>query len=800
MNTGDTILYLTSALGIAAIVLLALNQVPAKRFKANTLLRRALDIFSDIDTPLKWLLRIFAGLLIFEISLLTYYFYITDLTVNYVWTFSSFDLPLVYKLSGVLAGQQGTILFWGVLVGVSSFWLNERKKSTESLKKTHIVLLILALFFIAMAIKESPFKTIYEIYQDDIPSDFVPDDGNGLNPLLIDPWMAVHPPIIFIAYGLMAVPFALAVIYQYKSLKGAPKRIYTEWTKNVIVWCRVSWIFLTLGIAIGGFWAYKVLGWGGFWAWDPVETSSLVPWFMLTGGLHALVEHKKDRAKYDILAPLLVAWSFALVMYATLVTRSGFFESVHAFDAGETGFYILIATAATAVVPLALAVMNVIKSSGQKEEGGEVTFVNQANLFYVTIILFIVFTFVSFWGITFPAISRLTSGSRVGIEASFYNIWSYPVIILMMLIAGLCLNYRPQTKKDSIREFFVFVAMTAVLGFIKPSDAWELMEYAPTIGLAGKPGFYSFISSISILSFIPPSVYLAYSAIERFKTRHVAPKRRNVVRGAGVLIIHVGVVLIVLGSVFSYAFDSEFSLALNAAEEDKITLIPGSPYGVKLLNFETIYEYKDTAAGEEYQGMSVLEFYNDLHTGIKEDYQIHGDVGEVIQTQHNSYIKLVDGSEELWVATSLAEVPEGSHAVVKGIVNFDFRSTFLNKTFPILILASDLSLEEVQKTISTTQLVEVAVYEGRNEIASGAAKSITYFNGNVDRVMIDRSLKGDVYIILNGITGNSISLDLRIKPLINLLWVGIIFFTLGMMALLFSDAAPKKGKKKKQNV
>jgi hypothetical protein len=337
--------------------------------------------------------------------------------------------------------------------------------------------------------------------------------------------------------------------------------------------------------------------------------------------------------------------------------------------------------------------------------------------------------------------------------------------------------------------------MTVVVGLIKPSQAWNLMDYSPAIGIAGKPGLYSIISSISILSFIPPSIYLAYSAIERFKTRHVTPKRRNVIRGLGISIIHIGAALIVVGSVFSYAFDSEYPVSLNSAEEGKLTIVPGSPYGIKLLGYETLYEYKDVEA-EEYPGLSVLEFYSDIHTGIKEDYQIHGDVGEVIQTQHNTYIKLVDGREELWVATSLAEIPDDAHVVVTGIVNFDFRSSFLNKTFPVLILASDFSVNQAQETVSTTQLVKVAVYEGKSEIARGAAKSITYFNGNVDRVMIDRGLKGDVYVILNGISGNTISLDLRIKPLINLVWAGVIFFTFGMIAVLTSDLVPKKRKKK----
>jgi cytochrome c-type biogenesis protein CcmF len=843
MNTGDTILYFASALGIIAIVLLLLNQAPKKRFKAKTPIRKALDVFSNIDMPLKWLLRVFGVLLVFDISLLSYFFYSSNFNPMYVWQFSSIDLPLVYKFSGVLAGQQGTLLFWGVVVGLSSLWLSETKKSTEFMKKVQIVVIVLSLFFIAMTLKDSPFNTwtdrfdeealeydvtverVINSYETEYGWRWIVDqnswaDGNGLNPLLVDPWMAVHPPIIFIAYGLMAVPFALAVIYQYRSIQRAPKRVYTEWTKNVTSWCRVSWIFLTLGIAIGGFWAYKVLGWGGFWAWDPVETSSLVPWFLLTGALHALIEHKKDRSKYDVLAPLLVAWSFVLVMYATLVTRSGFFESVHAFDAGSTSRYILYATAITAIVPLALAIIQVIKSKGGKEPEEDVTFINQANLFYVTIILFIVFTFVSFWGITFPALSRLFSETKVGIEASFYNIWCYPVIIILMFIAGFCLSYRPQKKKESINELLLFLGIMVVievfvrfiLPYLIPSYTYNLnlMNYTPTVGIAGTPGFYSLISSMSVMSFIPPSVYLAYSAIERFRTRHYTPKRRNIYKGVGILLIHFGAALIVIGSVFSYAIDEEYSVSLNAAEEGKTKIITNSAgnktdYGIKLLKYEILREYKDLEAAE-YPGMSVLEFYDDIHNGIKDSYQIHGDIGEVIQIEHSTYVKLVEGTEELWVSFRPSEIPTSGHVVATGgTLNFDFPSSSLNRTFPILIMAPEFTVDQTgtQATISTTQVVNVVVYKGKNEIARGATRTITYFNGYVDKVMIDRSLKQDVYVI-SSVDGDDITLDLRIKPLINLLWIGILFFTFGMIGVLFEDLIPKKRKapkkRKKKNV
>lgn len=770
MDYGDFILYLTAIIGISTAILLVIGQ-----FKKGF----------DIEVPLKWMIRFFAGLLFLDFSLLTYYFITTNLTVNYVWTFSSKDLPMLYKLSGVLAGQQGTLLFWALFIGLSSLWLSEKKENSDFIEKTQIVVMALGLFFIGLTLMDSPFKTIYQLYPDILTS-FVPADGSGLNPLLIDPWMAVHPPIIFIAYAAMTLPFALAVTYlfMYKS-RG---KVQGEWISDVIKWCRISWIFLTLGIAIGGFWAYKVLGWGGFWAWDPVETSSLVPWFLLTGALHALVEHKKDRSKYSILAPLLVAMSFSLVLYASLVTRSGFFESVHAFGAGETGRYLLIATVVSALIPLITAAVNNARSQGDKKED-EITLINRTNIFYFAIVLFIIFTFVSFWGITFPAISRLVSGNKIGIGASFFNIWSYPIIIATMLLAGLALNYKPATKDRSVRVLIFFTLLTIVAGLVKPTQSWNLVNYSAVVN-SSKPVLYSLMGSVSVLSFIPPSIYLIYSAIDRFKARLTSPKKGYVIKELGILIIHTGVVLIVLGSVFSYAFDSEFPVTLNSGEEGKLTAIPGSPYGIKLLKYETLYEYKNVAADEiSYPGISVKEFYDELHDIPKETYTIHGYVGEVVQTSHNTYVKLVDGDKELWMGTNTADIQKGIHIAATGIININFKSSYLNKTFPALFIAPDFeSYSSGKEVVSTTQQVKLAVYKGHKEIARGVAKSITYFNGDVQRVMIDRGIKGDVYVILNGIEGENIFLDVRIKPLVNLVWVGIIFFTLGMIAVLAFDS------------
>ncbi len=294
MNIGQLILNASFALGLFTVFLLLIDQFKKGSFERH----------------IKWLIRLFTVILTADFLLLVYYFYTTNLKFNYVWSYTSSDLPLIYKIAGTIAGGQGTLLYWAALIALSSLWLNEKwGLESDFMKKTQIVVLSIGTYFVGLTMLDSPFKTIYEI-SPDLPLDFIPAEGAGLNPLLQDLWMAIHPPIIFIAYAAMTVPFAVAIVYLYKTLKNEDIETHREWIKNGTFWCRISWLFLTLAIAIGGFWSYKVLGWGGFWAWDPVETSSFVPWLLLTAAMHALTEHRIKKEKYSFLAQVLVAISF----------------------------------------------------------------------------------------------------------------------------------------------------------------------------------------------------------------------------------------------------------------------------------------------------------------------------------------------------------------------------------------------------------------------------------------------------------------------------------------------------------
>lgn len=782
LDKGDWILYASIPFGAVALILLAAQQL---KFKDK-----------DFERPVKWLVRVFAFLLLADYVVLTYYFAKVNLTINYVWTFTSKGLPIYYKLAGPLAGQQGTLLFWAALIGVGGLWLSERKGSKpDFINKTLILVLILGLYFIFLTQLDSPFKTIYKLYSD-LPKDFIPDDGNGLNPLLIDPWMAIHPLLMFIAYAATTNPFAVSVVYLFQSIKTRKESGLRDLLPHVILWCRVAWLFLTLAIAFGGIWAYKVLGWGGFWAWDPVETASLIPWLMLTGAMHTLVEHRKDKNKYVLLAPVLVTMTFSLVVYATLITRSGFFESVHAFAAGGVGFYLVALAVVVFFVPILLSLVSYLVIEGVPSEDKEKTFISKTNIFYVTIMIFVILTFISTWGVTFPALIKLFTGNKYGVGMSFFNIWSYPLFILLLLLGGLCFNYKAAARAESLKYFMIFAVLTLVAAIYRPSDAWNIVDYSAVIS-AEKPFFYTLIGSVSVLSIFPSSLYLIYSIVERGKERLARLRGRNskIVEWS-IIIMHASIVLILIGMVFSTMFDSEFSATVSTSAKGAIARVEGTPFGVKLIDYGTIQKLEDEDKIVEkppLPGMSVSEFYSDLTDQLRENYVIRGEVAETIQTEHITYLKFSEGEWELWVATEKlnVDIPTGTKLVATGFLMNDFGSAALNRTFDLLLFTSELSSYEdsvQQKVFSTTQQVQVAVYRGDSKIGEGSAKVIQYKNGDTKKVMIDRSLMGDTYVIFTGFSGESVPLDVKIKPLVNMIWLGVILFSVCIIAIILFDS------------
>ncbi len=269
--------------------------------------------------------------------LLLYYLLDVRAYYLYVFRFSSETFTTLYKISAFWAGQEGSLFIWAWFTLICMALVHTGNRIGEIVRITG---LFAAAFFLLLLAIRSPFALIYGISPQghllstntDIfasPYPIASAYAQGMNPLLRNPWMVIHPPIVFFGYAASVIPFGAAAGY----LLTGDRR----WTELAEPWSRITWLFLTLGIGIGGFWAYEVLGWGAwYWSWDPVETSSLIPWVAMTAYLHTQFRMKRNH-EYRLLAPALAMLTFILVIFATFVTRSGLWASQHGFATSLEG-------------------------------------------------------------------------------------------------------------------------------------------------------------------------------------------------------------------------------------------------------------------------------------------------------------------------------------------------------------------------------------------------------------------------------------------------------------------------------
>jgi cytochrome c-type biogenesis protein CcmF len=320
MNLGMVLIWLALVTGIVAV----LSGYMGHR-KNNT-------SFTTFSRKMEISCLVLAGS---SMLLLMYHLYAVKASYSYIFEHSSADLEWYYRLSALWAGQEGSMLLWAVSIMAMLVIVEHthriRLSETALMQITRLISLSVVCVFLGLLVLKNPFSAYHVLSDGSVGitnwNPFVQmydvSYGQGMNPLLRNPWMAVHPPVLFFGYAAFTIPFAAAM----GNLLTHDKR----WESIATNWMRISWLFLTLGIGLGGFWAYEVLGWGAwFWSWDPVETSSLIPWITATAYLHAQLRYR--HGEYGFVAPLLAVASFILVVFATFVTRSGMWASVHSWQ------------------------------------------------------------------------------------------------------------------------------------------------------------------------------------------------------------------------------------------------------------------------------------------------------------------------------------------------------------------------------------------------------------------------------------------------------------------------------------
>ncbi|MEE9583144.1 MAG: cytochrome c biogenesis protein CcsA, partial [Dehalococcoidales bacterium] len=247
--------------------------------------------------------------------------------IEYVASYTSSDLSLPYLISALWAGNAGSLLFWGWLVSIFAvvMALKKRDRGKELVPyASAIVMLTEAFFLILLLFVSNPFHRLA----------FVPAEGLGLNPLLENPGMIIHPPLLLAGYAAFTIPFAFAIAALLT------KRLGDDWIIAVRRWTLMAWLLLGLGTLFGAWWAYVELGWGGYWAWDPVENASLMPWLVATAFLHSIMMQRR-RGMLKLWNMVLIILVFSLTLFGTFLTRSGALASVHAFTGSVLGTFFL---------------------------------------------------------------------------------------------------------------------------------------------------------------------------------------------------------------------------------------------------------------------------------------------------------------------------------------------------------------------------------------------------------------------------------------------------------------------------
>ncbi|MCX7879447.1 MAG: cytochrome c biogenesis protein CcsA [Ignavibacteria bacterium] len=444
-----------------------------------------------------------------------------NFTLSYVWSYSSRKLPFLLLISSFYAGQEGSFLLWALFLSLVGFflYLYLKKYSFEFLPLSFLSLVV---FFITIIlIFKSPFADIWETFPDgNIPKDFVPQDGRGLNPVLENYWIAIHPPILFLGYSLLTVPFVLL-------LSSFVKKDFYGFQKASSFWALLAAGVLGLGIMLGGFWAYETLGWGGYWGWDPVENSSLVPWIFVTALVHTLILQRVNGG--FIRTNYILSWlSFVGVLYATYLTRSGVLSdtSVHSFvDPGKVVNALLL-TGLGIFILFPIVIFFFATKSIPKENRRIGSFSRESFTIFGTIVL-ILAALVIIVGTSLPIIQDVIGAPKVALEPSFYNQWMLPIAILILILNALSLYFK---WKDAQLNF---ITKQIILNF--------------SLSLAFAIIFFLFINKSIPFAILVFSIVFAITINLKKSVEKILSGNLKL----GAFLSHLGIALLFLGSLLS---------------------------------------------------------------------------------------------------------------------------------------------------------------------------------------------------------------------------------------------------------
>ncbi len=494
---------------------------------ASMLLRKHENYFS-------WMLRWAFFSISLAVLLLVYYFISSNFLINYVYVYGG-EISPVYKIAAMWAGKEGMhlLLAWATLLCILIFQA-KNKGDNGFARRTLFITLVIEIFLLIITLFDSPFEPTLEVFNADMSS------GHGLSPKFISPWFIVHPPLLIMAYASSIILFAASAAYLYSGEK--------EWAGTARSWGRSSWLMLSLGMATGGLWAYETLEWNGYWKWDAIQSGALAVWLILTAALHAIARHGRNIHEYGTTAPLLAASVFILNIFVMSFARKGVRGSEHNF-LGSAVWWILLVALILAMIVILFLILKRSRSGSdadiQKQRRESLR--SMRSSFHATILMLCMLAFIPLWGILHSLTSEKMFGEFVSIPEEVYTLWSFPIILLLILLTGYCMLQVVIKPGNLLLLMLAAVMIAAVTSFLPGTTT--LLN--PGSELYQQSTFLvQFIGSMPVIPYLSITLLIVGGIIFRFVRIRHRFSRSNI----GVALIHAGFVFIIIGAIISASF------------------------------------------------------------------------------------------------------------------------------------------------------------------------------------------------------------------------------------------------------
>ena len=558
-----------------------------------------------------------------------------DFGLRYVVEHSSRSMPWYYTVSAFYGGQEGSLLYWCTILALfaSLAVLLHRRAPADLMPYVVGVLMTIASFFLVLLnFVATPFDRLR----------IAPDDGNGLNPVLQDPGMLVHPPMLLMGYMSWSLPFAFAIAAMISG------RLDSSWLRAIRRWTLAAWTIQTTGLLLGMWWAYHVLGWGGYWGWDPVENAALLPWLTATAFLHStMVQERRGTLKVWNLSLILA--TFALSIFGTFEVRSGIISSVHSFAQSAIGPFFLGFLAVVIAVSLGLFFYRLPRLKPEQEFD---SIVSREGSFLVNNFLLTGIAFATFWGTIFPILSQAVRGQTMTVGAPFYQQVNGPLFLALILAMGVgpLLAWR-RASVQSIWRNFRWPALGAAIGAI-------VLPLAGVTSIPANIGFAVCIFAAATIGYeLWRGVRVRHGHGESYPRALATLVSRHRQRYGGYL-VHFGLIVLAVGVIGSNFFQAERDITLQMGQTATV-----NGYAIT---------YRGLHGGVE-NGVTVITTRFSVKPGSQGAYDINP--GERIfpgfENQPTSIVSITtQGAQDLYVFLSGYEgTAQASQASIKVFIN-----------------------------------------------------------------------------------------------------------------------------------